>query len=580
MSRGPRPWPHARARAAALLALSWALGMAAVPGSVRAETRSARPLPAGEQTYVHVAAPGDTLIGLGQRLLTQPAAWPQLQRLNRIRDPRRIPVGTELHVPLALMRTEAAPATVASSRGDARLGGQPLAPGQSVTEGSQLSTGADGQVTLRLVDGTQLRLRSGSRLHLDLSRRLPGTDSSLSGVQLDEGRLEAQTPVRPARGGRPGFRVNTPQGVLAVRGTEFRVGSDAQGTRGEVLQGVVAVSGRVQGASTGVAPGQAVAPEVRLGAGFGTVIDVNGRVAAAQPLLPAPDVSGLPALHERPLVRLTLPVQPGATGYRVQVAADDGFDQLLADVSATVPELRIAGLDDGRYLMRLRAVGAQGVEGLDAPAVLTLKARPEPPLPRAPAPDGVIRGRQVQLAWAASSQAQRYRLQVRRADANEAAPLHDLPAVEGLTHTLEAVEPGRYVWRVGSIRATGDAGPWGDAQSFEVKALPPTPGPPAPPEVGDDTVRFFWQRLPGQTFEFQVARDAAFNQVVHRQDIDGTSVELPLPGTGRFHVRLRARDADGFVGPWSASQHFDVTACVRDSQQACVRVEGAKLQLQ
>lgn len=577
MSRRVRFVPHARALAAAGMAAPLALWLVLAAGPVAA-AGAADARQADTAVYVHLATPGDTLIGLGQRLLTQPAAWPQLQRLNRIRDPRRIPVGSELLIPLALMRTEAAPATVASTRGDARLGGQPLAAGQSVTEGSQLSTGADGQVTLRLVDGTQLRLRSGSRLHLDLSRRLPGADSSLSGVQLDEGRLEAQTPVRPARGGRPGFRVNTPQGVLAVRGTEFRVGSDAQGTRGEVLQGVVAVSGRVQGAAAGA--GDAAASEVRLAAGYGTVIDARGRVAAPQPLLSPPDVSGLPALHERPLVRLTLPVQPGATGYRVQVAADDGFDQLLADVSATVPELRIAGLDDGRYRMRVRAVGAQGVEGLDAPAVLTLKARPEPPLPRAPAPDGVIRGRQVQLAWAASSQAQRYRLQMRRADADGAAPLHDLPAVEGLTHTLEAVEPGRYVWRVGSVRASGDAGPWGDALSFEVKALPPTPGPPAPPEVGDDTVRFFWQRLPGQTFEFHVARDAAFSQVVHRQDIDGTSVELPLPGTGRFHVRLRARDADGFVGPWSASQHFDVTACVRDSQQACVRVEGAKLQLQ
>lgn len=562
MSAGTRPW-------------SWrwpaglALGMLAVPAAVLAATAAA-PAPDGE-LYVHQVVPGDTLIGLGQRLLTQPAAWPQLQRLNRVRDPRRMPVGSELRIPLALMRTEPAPATVASTRGDARLAGQPLAPGQPVAEGGQISTGPDGQVTLRLVDGTQLRLRSGSRLHLDLSRRLPGTDSSLSGVQRDEGRLEAQTPARPARGGRPGFRVNTPQGVLAVRGTEFRVGHDAQGTRGEVLQGVVGVAGRVAGGT---------AAEVRLAAGFGTVIDASGRVAVPQPLLPAPDVSGLPALHERPLVRLTLPAQPGATGYRVQVAADEGFDQLLADVSAPTPELRIAGLDDGRYRVRLRAIGPQGVEGLDATAVLTLKARPEPPLPRAPAPDGVIRGQQVQLAWAASSQAQRYRLQVRRADADGAAPVLDLPALDGLSHTLDAVEPGRYQWRLRSLRANGDAGPWGDALGFEVKPLPPTPGPPAPPEVGDDTVRFFWQRLPGQTFEFHVARDAAFQQVVHRQDIDGTAIELPLPGTGRFHVRLRARDADGFVGPWSASQHFDVTACVRDSQQACVRVEGAKLQLQ
>lgn len=545
------------------VATAWAAALL-LGGALPATAASAA---ADAADYVHVAEPGDTLIGLGRRFLVDPRAWPELQRLNAVKDPRRIPVGTELRLPLRLLRVEPVPATVASQRGSVRVGGQPLAPGQALPEGSDVATGSDGQLTVRLVDGTVLRLRADSRMAIDQSHRISGAQAARSGVRLEQGRVEVQAP--PTRGGRAGFRVQTPQGVLAVRGTEFRVAATAQGTTlGEVLEGVVGVRG-------------SVAAESRVAAGSGTAIDAQGRVAPPQPLPAAPDLSALPALHERPLVRLSLPAAAGVQGYRVQVGADPGFDQLLADVSGTGTELRIAGLDDGRHPIRVRAVDARGLEGRDAVGTLTLKARPEPPLPSAPAPRAVIRGSKVEFAWAAASEATRYRLQVRRAEGTWDTPTVDLKDLAATAHAIDGVAPGLYQWRLGSVRANGDAGPWGDALGFEVKPLPPTPAPPAPPQVGDRSVRFFWQGLPGQRFDFQVARDARFAQLLREERLDRTEVELPLPGAaGRYHVRLRAVDADGFVGPWSASQHFDVIACVRDQQAACVRVDGAVLQLQ
>jgi hypothetical protein len=298
-------------------------------------------------------------------------------------------------------------------------------------------------------------------------------------------------------------------------------------------------------------------------------------------LLPAPETTGLPALHERPLVRLTLPPVAGAAAYRVQVARDERFDELLADVQSAAPELRIGGLPDGRYPMRLRAVDGLGLEGRDAVATLALKARPEPPLPRGPAPGAVLRGDSVVLSWAASSEAARYRLQLARDDGSAtpfAAPVLDLPALTALEHNAQGLPPGAYVWRLSSIRADGDAGPFGDALRFELRALPPTPVPPAPPTVGDREIRFFWPPgQPGQRVELQVASDEAFASVVAAPVLDGDRFEWPLPAPGRYFVRLRVRDADGFVGPWSATQYVDVPNCVRDSQAACVRTDSGLL---
>ena len=527
---------------------------------------AARSAPADEAAHVHLTVAGDTLIGLGRRYLADPGQWPQLASVNQVRNPRRLPVGRGIRIPLRLMNVEPAPASVLAASGAVRSGNAAVAVGQSLPEGSDLATGADGHVTVRLVDGTLLRLRAGGRLRIDESHRVPAAAAVRSGVQLDQGRVEVQ--AQPARGGQPGFRIHTPQGVLAVRGTEFRVATEAMQTLGEVLEGAVAVAGR-DGAGQHVSAGQ------------GTVVDAAGRVAAPLALLPAPDLSGLPALHEQPLVRLVLPPLPGAAGYRVQVARDERFDALLADLRSATPELRIAGLADGRYPMRLRAVGGNGLEGRDALATLWLKARPEPPLPRAPAARATLRGSAADFAWTASSEAARYRLQLARDDGSAApfsAPLLDLKDLAALAHRADGLPPGVYVWRVGSVRADGDAGPFGDPMHFELRALPPQPAPPEPPAVGDRSIRFFWQGVPGQRFELQVARDADFQTRVAEPLLDGNTFELPLPGPGRHFVRLRARDADGFVGPWSATQFFDVPNCVRDAQAGCVRTEGGPLQ--
>ena len=91
---------------------------------------------------------------------------------------------------------------------------------------------------------------------------------------------------------------------------------------------------------------------------------------------------------------------------------------------------------------------------------------------------------------------------------------------------------------------------------------------------------FAWDGRPGQTFEFQLARDAAFTQLVFERQLTEPKLDVPLPGTGRFFVRLRARDPDGFMGPYTTPQSFEVPNCWRDSAGACVSGgDGQPLQL-
>ncbi len=527
----------------------------------------AQPAEPDEPVYVHVAVRGDTLIGLGRRFLVDPRGWPEVQRANDIRNPNRIPVGSEVRIPLRLMRTEAATANVLGVVGEVRAAGRPLVAGQPnapIGEGNEIATGADGHATVRLVDGTLLRLRPASRLTLRESRRVRDANAVQSGARLERGRVEIE--AAPAPAGKPGFRIETPQGVLGVRGTEFRVATEGDSgvTRGEVLGGIVAFSGRV-GAPTPVS------------AGLGSVIGARGDVATPVKLLPAPEVKALPVLQERILVRLALPALAGAASYRAQVSLDASFDKVVADLTSTTPELRFADLPDADYVLRVRGIDALGLEGQDGDHRFRLKARPEAPLPSAPAPRAVSFGGRMEFAWTGNAEAASYRMRI-AATPDFATPLRVLDDLRDTATVLEGLPTGTWHWQLRSVRAGGDAGPWGDTRSFELRPLPPQP---APPKVGDRGVSFAWEGRPGQTFEFQVARDAAFTQRVLEKQLTEPNLDLPLPGTGRFWVRLRARDPDGFMGPYTTPQSFDAPNCLRDGSGDCVRggADGQPLQL-
>ena len=538
--------------------LSWNAWGRALQLAAIGLTMAAAAVSAGEPVFTHVVTREETLIALSRRLLADPRQWPQLQQHNRIADARRIPVGTVLKIPVRLLATEPVPARVLSASGEVSgPQGVAVAAGQALPQGARLQAGDGGQATLQLVDGTVLRLRAGSAVQVETSRRLPGSGGALSGVKVEDGQVEVQAQKRSGAGA-PGFQISTPQGLLGVRGTEFRVSVDARAetTRNEVLEGQVMTEGRDGRAGRSVA------------AGFGVVVDRSGTVTPPVRLLAPPDVSAWPALQERVLVRFPIRPQPAVVAYRAQVAAaaDPAFERVLQDVRSTGAELRLVDLPDGDYRIRVRAEDAQGLQGRDALHLFTLKARPEPPLPTGPGPKAVVSGARLDLAWASVDEARSYRLQLARDEAMR-EPIQDQRTLAGTAWSVDALAPGVYFWRLASERSDTDQGPFGPVQRVELRALP---APLPPPRVGEDSLKLAWEGLPGQTFEVEFARSADFAVLELTRRTEQSALELRLPGTGRYFVRLRARDPDGFVGPYTAPQAFTVPNCLRDGQQRCV----------
>lgn len=512
--------------------------------------------------YRHKAKPGDTLIGLGQTLLVHPADWPKVARLNRIDNPRRILIGSSIRIPVALMKSTPVQGAVLAVVGDATLApvhGQatPAQVGAAIAPGTEIKTGANGYVTVQLADGSVLRVQSATTAKVERSNHYESAGFFASTLRLIQGRLEAL--VAHMTGGEPRFEVKTPQALLGVRGTHFRISVDdaQQVTRSEVLDGAVSV---------GATSGPRKSPQ-QLAAGFGTQVYQRQGVGVPVKLPPGPDLSTVPALHERILVRINIPPVPGATLYRAQVAGDAAFRHVQGEVTSATPELRLANLPDAHYHLRVRVADAQGIEGPDALRQFQLKARPEPPTASLPTPGSKVRASTVSLAWAEHPEAARYHLQIAQ-DTRFGNLLHDNSFIQ-TTQQEVPLPVGDYVWRVASIRPDGDHGPFGDPQSFQLKAPPPQP---APPKVDEQFLHFNWSAEPGQTFEFQLATDEAFKHLLLTQALTEPTIKVARPDQGgRLFIRYKAIDADGFIGPFTAPQAVTLPRCVQDGSGLCLR---------
>ena len=91
--------------------------------------------------FTHTAKSGDTLIGLAGRYLIEKKNWQSIQNENKIPNPRRIKPGTEIRIPIALMRSEPATAKVIAVQGPVESSMGALEKGTVLNEGAAIKTG-------------------------------------------------------------------------------------------------------------------------------------------------------------------------------------------------------------------------------------------------------------------------------------------------------------------------------------------------------------------------------------------------------------------------------------------------------
>lgn len=417
-----------------------------------------------DETISYRFRSGDTLLELASKYFRQQGDYLTVQRLNKISDPRRIRVGTVLKIPYKILKFRTESADVIAFRGIVRIAGigpQPRAPllNEAVKEGVGLATGPDSSLSLSTSDGSIITMPSNSVMRIIKLRRILLNDSIDIEYALDEGGV--RTKVQPARKAEDRYRVRTPAAVSAVRGTDFRNRFDPVSNKSfaELIEGGLQVATNNNG-DTALLPG------------FGAAISDQGLRTEAL-LSPPAILSGQGVQREEDIVFAVTPIE-GAQRYRLVVARDSGFIDVVAEAENDAPKVAVTDLDNGNYFAKVTAFSETGLEGL--PVQQAFRRRLNTVSAQAAQEDDGFAFR-----WTAGGKDRKlYRFQLFAVkdktndsfSTSNSPPLVDEAALTQTKISVSALPAGKYFWRVGTyLYGDGEIdATWTEFESFTIAA--------------------------------------------------------------------------------------------------------------
>jgi hypothetical protein len=528
---------------------------------------------------------GEQLGQLVQRYVVPGTArqhFDEIATLNQLVPPYILRPGSLIQIPLRLLAVEAVPAQISVVSGDVKLkkNGQNTSPakvGDTLSEGDIVVVGSNGSAILLLADASQVQLLANSELQLVEHRyfvRLKGKSPSqaFAGLlRLLQGSIEARATKAHDRA--VPLRIQTPTSVVGVRGTEFRVSTQASvqaTTRTEILEGAV----------------RAQLDPIRfagVAGGFGVALDPSVlTVPVPVRLLDAPDLSAWTDRHDRATLEFAaLPTALTAasselkpvTGYRVQAAANEqGHTNVTPTSLSTIvfdkvfpsgTPIHIQNVPDGSYFVRVRGIDKQGLEGFSTTISTSLRTRAAPPMLIVPASRKSAQHDAIPLQWAASAASATSTYVVQVVNAQGVATLHETTAPN---LTLRDLPSGTYRWRVAVqsfIPRTNvkENGIWSDYAAFDIVSVPPQPSADIS-QTPTPTLSWRWQAQPAARYEVQQSKTSRFEdhaQETTRYVVDQARLVVSNVAVGQHFFRYRVIESDGFVGSWSAVVKAEVT---------------------
>ena len=313
---------------------------------------------AASADWLYTVRPGDKLWELADKYCGAHTFWQDLAKHNELSQPTRLVAGSTLRFPLQWLVEVPAAVNVIYTFGDTRYldagstEAKTLGRGDSLTIGQTLITGSDSYANIQFADGSVMRISPDSEVVFDTLSAYRDTGMVDSRVRISRG--SGASEVRPQTGPGSVYRISTPLGVAAVRGTEFRTRADGAASFVETTGGAVEYIS--SNGSTDVSKG------------FGLKSSSAGELVEE--------------LLEPPLLNAARPYGgneslkwaglAGAANYLVQVYSGPDLSEVLAGASVSAPEFTLASLSPGSYVFGVRGISASGIQGFEATQSLTV----------------------------------------------------------------------------------------------------------------------------------------------------------------------------------------------------------------
>ncbi|GAA0465948.1 FecR domain-containing protein [Parasphingorhabdus litoris] len=410
---------------------------------------SITPLAAQAQTSAdnmrvdYVFKKGDTLFELAQKYMRKRSDYVTVQRLNRIANPRFIPVGKTISIPFRLLKYRESEASLSAFRGNVAIadGGRNITPvrGLAIGEGSRLATSAGSFLTLQLEDGSRISMPSNSKMRITRLRQILLTDSIDYELAVDSGRVRSKVTPFDKKADR--YRVRTPVAVSAVRGTDYRTRVDEEtGT---------AFSETVEG-SIDVAAGESFdgAASVSVPEGVGAAATVTGELATADLLTP-PEIVDPAKVQSEETLDFSIAPRATAKAHRILISSDAGFVDVVTEQLGDGQTISLASIPDGRYFGKATAIDEDGFEGM--PFNYSFKRQLSTLSGSADSGDFGYR-----FKWVGAGSGKRtYRFQL-MLGGTDTVPIVDEAGLTRDVITLSDLPDGEYFWRVGVTQYSSD----------------------------------------------------------------------------------------------------------------------------
>jgi len=416
---------------------------------------------ADEWTYT--TRPNDTIWDISKKYLKSVTYWKKLQSHNSVDIAKHLSPGTKLRIPLEWLKTQAAPALVLSVTGNVNL--QPsnnkslnaLTTKKLVKIGDTLITGENGSALIQFADSSTLLVQKNSRVVFNTLSVYGQSGMVDTQIRLQQGRVE--TAVKPLRGSISRFEITTPAAVAAVRGTSFRVAYEKtqETMASEVVKGSINVA--AQGS------------DLSINKGFGSITEKGNPPQPPVKLLDKPTLSDLPNKIIHLPFNFKWPVLDGALEYRIQISPAKQTNSLSLESTQVMNHFNLKQLNDGQYIIRVRGIDANKLEGFNAEHKFTLNTDFPVVNLIQPANGSEITDDKIDLKWTKEEKASQYRVQV-STNIEFSETIVDQLINENSISIPEELSENTYFWRIIAIDELGNNGKASETRTFVVSGNP------------------------------------------------------------------------------------------------------------
>ncbi|WP_152206460.1 FecR domain-containing protein [Marinobacter changyiensis] len=467
----------------------------------------------------------------------------QLATYNNIADIRTVRAGDSIRIPLHWLKRQPEPATVmaVTGQGQVRVMSSgyrvPLQAQMLLRAGDEITT-QSGSATIRLADGSLLRIEENSQLVFNRLTQFGRTGMVDTRLRLERGEVSIE--VKPLVEGGSRFEIETPSAVAAVRGTAFALQSAPGITRLQVTEGIVAFGPRGKTRS--------------IPAGYSATVDTMTRSTVdLRRLPPVPETTRLPDSIQR------LPIQLGWTPNGAPRHRLDIFDvdtgHRVARSQTSAPDFALDYLDNGRYEIQVSAVTARGVAGIPSSQTVDIELQAVAATNLTPTSGARVDEDMPVFSWNYRGDNEVGRIEIAETDdfAELIATSEWAPDESALPS--RPLEPGQYYWRV-VTEAGGNSVATSEPRTLIVNGTLP-PVNIININYIDNQVRIFWQQVnTANDYLLQLSEDPSFERIVKEANIDDTTAALRLIPGRRYFVRLRALSDGPLASRWGPGREL------------------------